>query len=106
MLLRHCTLAKNLSAILNAGLLCRKSQGRLPVVWLHVRGKSPWAAIHTIRRHGGRIEETAVLEVQVPRRWLRKSKRGLWYAVRDIPPDRIKGLVNFRQLAASPVAAA
>ena len=106
MLLRHCTLARNLPAILKAGLLCRKSQGRLSVVWLHAPAKSAWAAIHTVRRHGGRIEQTAVLEIQVPRRWLRKSKPGLWYAVRDIPPDRIKGLVNFSQLAASPVAAA
>jgi hypothetical protein len=106
MLLRHCTLARNVSGILMSGLLCRKSKGRLPVVWLHAPAKSTWAAIHTVRRHGGRIEQTAVLEVQVRPGWLRKSKPGLWYAVRDIPPDRIKGLVNFSQLAASPVTAA
>ena len=43
MLLRHATLARNLPSIIKAGLLTSKSQGKLPVVWLHTPAKSFWA---------------------------------------------------------------
>lgn len=103
MLLRHATPLRNLTAIRRGGLLCSKSQGKLPVVWLHAPGKTPWAAIHTVRRHGGRVENVVILEVSVPRRWLRRSKRGLWFCPRDVPPWRIRGLITFTTLARSPV---
>ena len=103
MLLRHATLARNLSSIIKAGLLTSKSQGKLPVVWLHSPSSSAWAGWHTVRRHGGRIEGVVILEIDVPRRWLRRSKRGLWYCPRDIPPERIRGVVTFGALARSPV---
>jgi hypothetical protein len=98
-LLRHATPAKNLPSIDRTGLLCGKSEGRLPVVWLHAPGKSAWAALHTVKRHGGRVENVAVLEVNVPRRWLRKSRRGLWHCRRDIGPERFGRRVNFVELA-------
>jgi hypothetical protein len=44
-----------------------------------------------------------VLEVEIPRRWLRRSRRGLWYSKRDVPPARLRGLIRFAELAASPV---
>jgi hypothetical protein len=44
-----------------------------------------------------------VLEVEIPRAWLRKSRRGLWYSVKDIPPLRIVGVVDFHDLSMSPV---
>jgi len=46
---------------------------------------SGWAALHTIKRHGGCVEGVAILEIAVPRRRLRRSKKGLWYGPRDIP---------------------
>jgi hypothetical protein len=104
MLLRHATLARHLPSIVKAGLLTAKSKGKLPVVWLHSPACSAWAGWHTVRRHGGRIEAVTVLEVEVPRSWLRRSKKGLWYCPRDIPPERIRGLVTFAGLASSPVA--
>jgi hypothetical protein len=103
MLLRHATLARNLPGIIKAGLLTSKSQGKLPVVWVCCRAKTAWAALHTIERHGGRAEHVVILELDVPRRWLRRSKRGLWYCPRDIPPERIRGVVTFAALARSPV---
>jgi hypothetical protein len=99
MLLRHATPMKNLSSIRRAGLLCSKSEGRLPVVWLHAPSKSAWAMLHTVKRHGGRIEAVAVIELNVPRRWLRKSRRGLWYCRRDIPAFRVRKVSNFAELA-------
>jgi hypothetical protein len=68
-------------------------------VWLATEGKSSWAALHVVERHGGRIEAVVTLEVDVPRSWLRRSRKGLWYCTRDIPPDRIRRLFGFVELA-------
>src|SRR5207302_136270 len=87
MLLRHATLARNHASICRAGLLSSKSQGKLAAVWLHSPSCSAWAGWHTIRRHGGRIEGVVILELDVPRSWLRRSKKGLWYCPRDIPAE-------------------
>jgi hypothetical protein len=72
MLLRHATLARNLASICRAGLLTSKSQGKLPAVWLHSPSCSAWAGWHTSRRHGGRIEAVVILEIDLPRSWLRR----------------------------------
>lgn len=85
-------------------MLCGKSLGRMKVVWLHAPGKSAWALLHTVRRHGGRIEDVVILEIDVPRGWLRKSRRGLWYCIHDIPFVRVVRLIDFAT-AAEPCAA-
>jgi hypothetical protein len=59
--------------------------------------------LHTVKRHGGRVQDVAVLAVDVPRRWLRRSRRGLWYCRRDVPPARFRELLMFSTLARSPV---
>ena len=100
--LRHATPRRNGPGIHRAGLLASKSKGRLAVVWLHAPGKTAWAALHTVKRHGGRVEGVIVLELDVPRRWLRRNRRGLWYTPRDVPPERIKRVIDFGELAASP----
>jgi hypothetical protein len=99
MLLRHATPLRNLPAIQRRGLLCSKSKGKLAAVWLHTPGKTAWATVHTVKRHGGRIEAVVTLEVDVPRSWLRRSRAGLWYSVRDIDADRIRRLLTFGELA-------
>jgi hypothetical protein len=101
---RHATLARNLPSIIKAGLLTSKSQGKRPLVWVCGRAKTAWAALHVVKRHGGRVESVVILELDVPQRWLRRSKPGLWYCPRDVPPERIGGVVTFSALAASPVA--
>ena len=77
MLLRHATPSRNLRSIQKLGLLTAKSKGRLKVVWLHAISKSEWALLHTVKRHGGRVQDVVVLTVDVPRSWLRRSRRGL-----------------------------
>ena len=72
-------------------------------MWVCCRAKTAWAALHTIKRHGGRVEGVVILEIDAPRRWLRRSKRGLYYCPRDVPPERIRGVVTFAALARSPV---
>ena len=99
MLLRHATPVCNLPNIERRGLLCRKSQGRLKAVWLATEGKSSWAAMHVAWRHGARIEAVITLEVDVPRSWLRRSRKGLCYCTRDVPADRTPRLFGFVELA-------
>jgi hypothetical protein len=57
--------------------------------------------LHTVRRHGGRAESVVILEVDVPRGWLRRNRWGLWHCPRDIPPERLKGVITFGALARS-----
>jgi hypothetical protein len=104
MLLRHATPARNLNSILRLGLLCSYSRGKLPVVWTCSPARSSWAVLHVIRRHGGRVESTVVLEIDVPRPWLRKNRKGLWYSVRDVPPYRIRRVLSFAELAGASAA--
>jgi hypothetical protein len=99
MLLRHATPARNVASILRHGLLCSKSQGRRKVVWLHAPSASGWALLHTVKRHGGRVEGVAIVEAEVPRAWLRRNRRGLWFSVRDLPPERFRRVVTFAELA-------
>ena len=99
MLLRHATSLSNLQNIQRHGLRCSKSQGRLKAVWLATKEKSSWAALHVVERHGGRTEAVVTLEVDVPRSWLRRSRKGLWYCTRDIPAARIRRLFGFVELA-------
>jgi hypothetical protein len=86
-----------------AGLLCSKSQGKKPVVWLGSAAYTLRAAAHVVRRHGGRIEQVAILEIDMPRSCLRRSKPGLWYCPGDVPPGRIRGVITFGELSRSPV---
>jgi hypothetical protein len=99
MLLRHATKARNIPSILRRGLLVSKSKGRLAAVWLHAAAKTSWAVLHSVRRHGGPVEQVVVLDVAVPRRWLLRSRRGLWYVLRDIPAARIRDAVTLARLA-------
>jgi hypothetical protein len=104
MLLRHATPLRNLPSIQRAGLLCSKSQGKLPVVWLHSASKSSWATLHTVKRHGGRVEGVLIIEVDFPRHWLRRNRKRLWYSTRDIPPECFRRLIPFQELAGSSAA--
>jgi hypothetical protein len=101
---RHATPARNLNSILRRGLLCSHSRGKLPVVWACSPARSWWAVLHVVKRHGGRVESTVVLELAVPRSWLRRNRKGLWYCPLDIPPDRIRRVLTFQELAGSPAA--
>ena len=87
MKLRHATPSRNFASIKRRGLLTAKSKGKLAVVWLHAASRSPWAVLHTMRRHS--CKDVIVFEVDVPRSWLTRSKAGLWYTNRDVPPGRI-----------------
>jgi hypothetical protein len=46
-----------------------------------------------------------ILEVDVPRRWLRRNRWRLWLTLRDVPPARIRRVIRFAELSASPLEA-
>jgi hypothetical protein len=50
-------------------------------------------------QNSGRIDAVVTLEVDVPRSWLRRSRKGLWYSTGDMPPERIRRLFGFVELA-------
>jgi hypothetical protein len=52
----------------------------------------------------GRAEAVLILLVDVPRAWLRKNRKGLWYSTRDVPPDRIRRVLSFVELAGASAA--
>jgi hypothetical protein len=76
MVLRHAAILRNPPCIERRGLLCSKSKGRKEVVWLHTAAASSWAALHTVKRHGGRVEQVIILEVYVKRRHLPPRPQG------------------------------
>jgi hypothetical protein len=105
-ILGHATLRRNLADILRDGILTAKSRGQFKAVWLHEPDKAHWAALHTVRRHGGRIEDVIVLQVCVPKAWLRRhggKAKGLWRCVRNVPVQYIRRVVGFDRLSRSPV---
>jgi hypothetical protein len=92
-----------LPSIRRSGLLCAKSKGRLKAVWLHAPSRSAWAALHTVRRHGGRAEGVVILTVEVPRSRLRRSQRGLWFTTSDVPASSIAAeVIDFGTVSARP----
>jgi hypothetical protein len=47
-----------------------------------------------------------VLEIDLPRSWLKRhggAAKALWYCPRDVPPERIRGVITFGELSRSTV---
>jgi hypothetical protein len=51
------------------------------------------------RQNGGRVENVMVIELDVPRAWLCRNHRQLWYSVGDIPPARFTRVIDFAEVA-------
>jgi hypothetical protein len=103
MLLYHATTWQALASINDEGLCVRYADSRKSIrgVWLHTRSNSAWALLHTQRRHAASLEDLVVIEVDVPRSWLKRFQTGLWYTTRDIPPARIVRIIDGSDYAAS-----
>ncbi len=93
MKLRHATTKKAAAAIARQGFRLDKAdpEAKIKGVWLHTPSASPWAVLHTIRKHGARLADVVVIEVEIPRSQLRRFRRGLWYAQVNIPASAIRG---------------
>jgi hypothetical protein len=87
-----------------AGLQTWRSQGKLPAVWLHTADKTAWAFLHTVKRHGGRIQDVVTFHVEVDAALLKRSSvEGLFYVLEDVQPEYLRAIVEFAVVAASPL---
>ena len=96
---RRATLWRNFPGIERRGLRGGQSRGRLPVVWLHRLANCFGPRLHPIQRHSSRAVAVLILLVDVPRAWLPKNRKGLWYSIHDVSPDRIRRVLGFVDLA-------
>jgi hypothetical protein len=104
MRLFHATTAKRwLSIRRDRAILASKSEGRIRGVWLHAASRTPWACLHTVRRHGGKVQDVVVIAVDVPRRLLRRHSKGLWYTLSDVQITGSEPVVGFQVVSASEV---
>jgi hypothetical protein len=76
-----------------------KSQGKRKVVWLHAPSKTAWVMLHVVKRYGGQVEDVVVIELDVPRRWLRRSRKRLWNTSSDVPPAWFVRVIDFAEIA-------
>ena len=103
MILRHACPERALASIRRGGIDPARSRGKLIACWLHGASRTPWAVVHVEGRHEVRGRQVVVVEVDVPRSWLRRWGRGLWYCTRVIPPERFRRVIRFGEVSASPV---
>jgi RNA:NAD 2'-phosphotransferase (TPT1/KptA family) len=104
MLLYHATTRAAWRKILEDGRFrCDKSQSHMKRVWACAKSRVPWACLHVVRRHGGRIEDVVVIRIQVPRRRLRRGHRQLWYTELDVQVTGMEQVTGFRSISESEV---
>ena len=98
----HATPTRNLRRILCNGLKASRSKGAVDTVWLVAPGMTGAAITHAAKRHRVHATQVSVIEVDVPRAWLRKGKRkGLWHTGgRNVPRERIKFVSGFIRIEA------
>jgi len=104
MLLYHTTLNYNRYSIEENGIKVAYSQGKLAAVWLHTADRTAWAFLHCVRRHGGRVEDVITFEVEVDEQLVKRSSADqLFYTLKDVRPECIRGVRVFRMVSASPL---
>jgi hypothetical protein len=104
----HATTRQNLPSIRAHGLLVSKADvtARLKGVWLHSKTNSPWAIIHTVRKHKAQLADVVLIEVRVARKQLTRfvnptCAKGIYYSKADISPDRLGAVIEATTFGAS-----
>lgn len=91
MKLIHVTDKLNLDSIMEVGLDPELATQKRKAVWAVSPGNEEWAIVHTLtkkRARGRSISDHVVIEIDVPRAWLRRHKRGVWYCYKTITKER------------------
>ena len=102
MLLYHATLAGNKRSIGKHGVSTDRSQGATRSVWGVEGSMKWWAMVHCVRRHGGRIEDVVVLEIDTQDTPVHRFRGGLWYSMHTWHPSQIRRVMTFDELSRSP----
>ena len=98
----HATPTRNLKSILKNGLDPNKAKSKFKNTWMCVESNIEWAILHTVGKHKAAVNDITILELDVPRSWVRnhklvirkKSRRGFWKTDRHIHTNRIKSVKN------------
>jgi hypothetical protein len=92
MKLRHATTKSRAKRIEREGFKVAKADpnAKIKGCWFCSPSNSAWGVLHTIRKHGARLEDVVVIEVEIPRSQLRRFRRGLWYTGVDVPVGAIR----------------
>lgn len=97
--IQHATPRRNVRSIFLTGLQPGLAKGKLKAVWLHASNRTAWATAHVARRHHVPESKVVILTVRVPRSWLCRNRKSVWYCSRPIHPRQItavNGLKLFR----------
>ena len=102
MILYHATPRRNLASILESGLDPKRATGKIKGIWLHTASKTPWAILHTIKRHKlNSFDEVVILKCKIPRSRLTRRWFGLWTC--DCTITDFTEVVDAASHAASPL---
>lgn len=90
MLLYHASPLSRVQSIDAHGLLVAKAEHATKAIWLCTKQYLDWAIAHVAQHRNVPESQLAVFVVEVPRRWLRRKRRGIWLCPQDIPAGRIQ----------------
>jgi hypothetical protein len=98
MILYHATHRRNLDSILDKGLCTRYACTPGMRVWACCKRRIPWAILHAVRRHGGKVEDIVVIRLK-PRRkqFQRSSHPGLWNSKTDVHWWQLEPFCSFEE---------
>ena len=103
MVVRHTTLRSNLESIQQHGLDPELAVGKIKGSWCHTPSKTPWAILHTMKRHGGNPEDVVTIELDIPRGWLRRRNKCLWTIDRRVSSARFVRVIESSEIYCSPM---
>ncbi len=90
MIFRHATIDGRVPSIQDRGLDPAYATGRMRVVWLHMADRTGWAAAKVAKRHGARLADVVVLDVDVQATEVVRHGKGLYYIRGTVPAERIR----------------
>ena len=86
--LYHVTHRHLRASIARAGLCPSCARGS-PRVWLAARQRVAWAMSHVAESHGWKITDLIVIVVIVPRSWMHRARRMVYWTEFHVPAVRL-----------------
>ncbi len=96
MKLRHATTRARAKRIAREGFRVSKADpnAKIKGCWFTAPSLATWGVLHTQRKHGARLADVVVIEVEIPRSALTKFRRGIWFSKSDVPASAIRGTID------------
>lgn len=86
----HATHRDNVTGCLRAGMKADLATGRTPAVWGCTRQFIEAAVLHAANKRKVRLRDIVVLELDVPRKWVKRfCVPGMVYVPCDVPRERV-----------------